>query len=78
LRGLFQFAAGDREYTIISISRGSTLARMLEFVEFGGINFRVIPVSGFARLADFMNLFLLAHFGVGAPRDQNCRTWIVG
>ena len=37
---------------------------MLEFVEFGGINFRVIPVSGFPRLGDSMNLFLFAHSGV--------------
>jgi hypothetical protein len=64
LRSHFQFAAGDREYTVISISRASTLATMLEFVEFGVINFRVIPVSGFARLADFMNLFMFAHSGV--------------
>ena len=64
LRRLFQLAAGDREYTVISISRGSTLAKMLELVEFGGINLCVMLVSGFAWLADFMNLFLFAHSGV--------------
>ena len=64
LRGHFQFAAGDREWTVISIGRGTTLVRMLEFVEFGGSNFRVITVSGFPRLADSMNLFLFAHSGV--------------
>jgi hypothetical protein len=62
LRGLLQSAAGDRAYTVISISRGSTLAKML--VEIGGINLRVMLVSGFAPIADLMNLFLFAHFGV--------------
>jgi hypothetical protein len=64
LRGHFQFAAGDREYTVISISRGSTLARMLEFVEFSGSNLGVMLVLGVARIADLMDFFVFAHFGV--------------
>jgi len=51
LRGLFQFAAGDREYTVISIGRVCALARMVEFVKFCGIYLGAMLVSGVARFA---------------------------
>jgi len=64
LRGPFQFAAGDREHTIISIRRVRALARMLELLEFGGINLGVMLVLGVARITDLMDLFVFAHFAV--------------
>src|SRR6266481_6330266 len=57
LRGLFQFAADDRERTVISIRRVSALARMPELVEFGSISLGVMLVLGIARIADLMGLF---------------------